>query len=54
MEGGAEIILKGDLPRTIQAIWFRDFREDLNVILYKNMSNLHNAQKDLQKNPGIC
>jgi hypothetical protein len=40
-------ILKWDYPRTIPAkfglIWFSGFRgEDLNVIFYQNMPNLHN------------
>jgi hypothetical protein len=39
--------LKGTHPGTIPArfglIWFRSFRgEDLNVIFYQNMPNLHN------------
>jgi hypothetical protein len=39
--------LKWDYPRTIPArfglIWFSGFRgEDLNVIFYQNMPNLHN------------
>jgi hypothetical protein len=39
--------LKGTHPGTIPArlglIWFSGFRgEDLNVIFYQNMSNLHN------------
>ena len=54
-------ILKWDHPRTIPAkfglIWFSGFREeDLNVIFYQNMSNLHYRYKSaenffLQKNP---
>jgi hypothetical protein len=41
--------LKGDHPRTIPAkfalIWFSGFRgEDLNVIFYQNMPNLHNTK----------
>jgi hypothetical protein len=48
MEGGLpDTILKGDKPRTMSAmsvlIWFSGFRgEDLNVIFYPNMHNLHN------------
>ena len=49
-------------PRTIPArlglIWFSGFRgEDLNVIFYQNMPNLHNRYKSAeernisQKNP---
>ena len=59
--GLSEINLKGDHQRTIPAkfdlIWFSSFRgEDLNVIFYQNMPNLHNTykadeQKMLQKNP---
>jgi hypothetical protein len=42
-----DTILKGIKPGTIPArfglIWFNGFRgEDLNVILYQNMHNLHN------------
>jgi hypothetical protein len=45
--GLSDTILKGDHPRTIPAkfalIWFSGFRgEDLNVIFYQNMPNLHN------------
>jgi hypothetical protein len=45
--GLSDIILKWDYPRTIPAkfalIWFSGFRgEDLNVIFYQNMPNLHN------------
>jgi hypothetical protein len=40
-------IMKWEYPRTIPAkfalIWFSGFREeDLNVIFYQNMPNLHN------------
>jgi hypothetical protein len=43
-------ILKGTHPGTIPAIfgliWFCGFRgEDLNVIFYQNMPNLHNRYK---------
>ena len=46
--------LKGTHPGTILArfglIWFSSFRgEDLNVIFYKNMSNLHNRYTDPSK-----
>jgi hypothetical protein len=54
-------ILKGTHPGTIPAtlglIWFSGFRgEDLNVIFYQNMPNLHNRyisaeRKISQKNP---
>jgi hypothetical protein len=47
--GLSDTILKGDHPRTIPAkfvlIWFIGFREDLNVIFYQNMPNLHNLYK---------
>ena len=56
----SDTLLKGTLPRTIPAmfclIWFSGFRgEDLNVIFYQNMPNLHNRYKSserkiLQKN----
>jgi hypothetical protein len=47
--------LKWDYPRTIPAkfvlIWFSGFRgEDLNVIFYQNMPNLHNRYKSAEKN----
>ena len=57
----SDTILKGTHLGTIPArfglIWFCDFRgEDLNVILYQIMSNLHNRHKSAerkisQKNP---
>jgi hypothetical protein len=45
--GLSDTILKGNHPETIPArfglIWFSGFRgEDLNVIFYQNMPNLHN------------
>ena len=48
--GLSDTILKGDHQRTIPAkfalIWFSGFRgEDLNVIFYQNMPNLHNRYK---------
>jgi hypothetical protein len=59
--GLSDTILKGTHPRTIPArfsvIWFSSFRgEDLNVIFYQNMPNLHNRDKSAerkisQKNP---
>jgi hypothetical protein len=65
MEGGAVgHILKWDYPRTITAkfvlIWFSGFREeDLNVMFYQNMPNLHNRLKSAerkisQKTQNIC
>jgi hypothetical protein len=52
--GLSDTILKGDHPRTIPAkfvlIWFSDFRgEDLNVIFYQNMPNLHNRYKSAER-----
>jgi hypothetical protein len=59
--GLSDTILKGTHPGTIPArfglIWFSSFREeDLNVIFYQNMLNLHNRYKSAerkisQKNP---
>ena len=52
-----DTILKGTHPARIGLIWFSGFRgEDLNVIFYQNMPNLHNwyisaERKNLQKNP---
>jgi hypothetical protein len=48
--GCRDTILKGTHPGTIPArfglIWFSCFRgEDLNVIFYQNMPNLHNRYK---------
>jgi hypothetical protein len=47
--GLSDTILKWDYSRTIPAkfglIWFSGFREDLNVIFYQNMPNLHNRYK---------
>jgi hypothetical protein len=47
------------IPGKFGLIWFSGFREeDLNVIFYQNMPNLHNRyisveRKISQKNPGI-
>ena len=59
--GLSDTILKGTHTGTIPAmfglIWFRGFRgEDLNVIFYQDMPNLHNRYKSAereisQKNP---
>jgi hypothetical protein len=59
--GLSDTILKGTHPGTIPArfglIWLSGFRgEDLNVIFYQNMPNLHNRyisaeRKISQKNP---
>jgi hypothetical protein len=56
-KGGAglsDTILKGTHPWTIPArfglIWFSSFRgEDLNVIFYQNMPNLHNRYISAKK-----
>ena len=50
MEGGAvgHNIEKG--PPKFALIWFSGFRgEDLNVILYQNMPNLHNRYKSAER-----
>jgi hypothetical protein len=50
----SDIILKETDPGTIPArfglIWFNGFRgEDLNVIFYQNMPNLHNWYKSAER-----
>ena len=52
--GLMDTILKGTHPEPIPArfglIWFRGFRgEDLNVIFYQNMPNLHNRYKSAER-----
>jgi hypothetical protein len=52
--GMSETIWKGTHPGTIPArfglIWFNGFRgEDLNVIFYQNMPNLHNRFKSTER-----
>jgi hypothetical protein len=47
--------LKGTYPSIIPArfsvVWFSGFRgEDLNVIFYQNMPNLHNRYKSAERN----
>jgi hypothetical protein len=47
-------IFKGTHPATIPSgfglIWFSGFRgEDLNVIFYQNMPNLHNRYKSTER-----
>jgi hypothetical protein len=54
--GLSDTILKGTIPDRFGLIWFSSFREDLNVIFYQNMPNLHNRyisaeRKISQKNP---
>jgi hypothetical protein len=53
--GLSDTRLKADYPRNIPAIfaliWFSGFRgEDLNVIFYQNMPNLHNWYKSAERN----
>ena len=53
--GLSDKILKGTHPGTIPArfglIWFSGFRgEDLNVIFYQNMPNLHNRYISAERN----
>jgi hypothetical protein len=55
MAGLSDTILKGTHPGTIPStfglIWFRGFRgEDLNVIFFQNMPNLHNRYKSAERN----
>jgi hypothetical protein len=50
----SDTILKRDHPRNIPAkfalIWFSGFRgEDLDVIFYQNMPNLHNRYKSAER-----
>ena len=55
--GLSDTNLKGTIPARFGVIWFSAFRvEDLNVIFYQNMPNLHNQYKSderkiSQKNP---
>jgi hypothetical protein len=55
--GLSDTILKGAHPARFGLIWVSGFREeDLNVIFYQNMPNLHNRYKSAerkisQKNP---
>ena len=52
-----DTILRGTHPARFGLIWFSGFRgEDLNVIFYQNIPNLHNRYKSAerkisQKNP---
>jgi hypothetical protein len=46
----------GTIPARFGLIWFSGFRgEDLNVIFYQNMPNLHNRYKSTERkiSPGI-
>jgi hypothetical protein len=55
MEGGAvghniERDPPWDIPARFGLIWFSGFRgEDLNVIFYQNMPNLHNLYKSAER-----
>ena len=45
-----DTILKGTIPARFGLIWFSGFcGEDLNVILYQNMPNLHNRYKSAER-----
>jgi hypothetical protein len=45
-----DTILKGTIPTRFGLIWFSGFRgEDLNVIIYQNMHNLHNRYKSAER-----
>ena len=45
--GLSDTILTGTHPARFGLIWFSSFRgEDLNVIFYQNMPNLHNRLKE--------
>jgi hypothetical protein len=40
----------GTIPARFALIWFSGFRgEDLNVIFYQNMPNLHNRYKSAER-----
>ena len=48
--GVSDTILKGTYPARFGLIWFCSFRgEDLNVIFYQNMPNLHNRYKSAER-----
>jgi hypothetical protein len=42
-------ILTDSIPARFGFIWFSGFREDLNVIFYQNMPNLHNRYKSAER-----
>jgi hypothetical protein len=47
----SDTILKETHPARFSVIWFSGFRgEDLNVIFYQNMPNLHNWYKSAERN----
>jgi hypothetical protein len=39
---------QGAIPSRFGLIWFSGFREDLNVIFYQNLPNLHNRYKSAE------
>ena len=42
--------IQGPIPARFGLIWFSGFRgEDLNVIFYQNMPNLHNRYKSAER-----
>jgi hypothetical protein len=41
---------QGAIPSRFGLIWFSGFREDLNVIFYQSMPNLHNQYKSAERN----
>jgi hypothetical protein len=48
--GLSDTILKGTIPARFGLIWCSGFRgEDLNVIFYQNMPNLHNRYKSAER-----
>jgi hypothetical protein len=52
------ILIKDHIPARFGLIWFSGFRgEDLNVIFYQNMPNLHNryisAERKISQNCSI-
>jgi hypothetical protein len=47
------LLLKIDISSIVDLIWFSGFRgEDLNVIFYQNIPNLHNRHKSAERK--IC
>jgi hypothetical protein len=50
IEKRGDEILTGTIPARFGLIWFSGFRgEDLNVIFYQNMPNLHNRHKSAER-----
>jgi hypothetical protein len=57
--GLSDTILKvthqGTIPARFGLIWFCSFKgEDLNVIFYQNMPNLHNRYKSAERKIWFC